>query len=103
MLYSPLFLTLWAAGVVRLYLGGFSPRLFNVDELPKRTAVCRITKVKRTSSKVRIPTRAIPSLHDFRRDTMQDILTAAIGLDVHRDIIVCVLFLMRSISAHGRD
>ena len=38
-----------------MHLGGFSPRLFNVDELPKRTAVCCITQVKSTSSKVRIP------------------------------------------------
>ena len=34
------FAKLKTAGVVRLHLGGFSPRLFNVDELPKRTAVC---------------------------------------------------------------
>jgi len=31
------------AGEVRLLRGGFSPRLFNVDELPKRTAVCCVT------------------------------------------------------------
>ena len=37
------FAKLETAGVVRLHLGGFSPRLFNVDELPKRTAVCCIT------------------------------------------------------------
>lgn len=59
--------TLKSAGVVRLHLGGFPPRLFNVDELPKRTAVCCVTQVKSTSSKVRIPTRAIPSLHTLGR------------------------------------
>ena len=59
--------TLKSAGVVRLHLGGFPPRLFNVDELPKRTAVCCVTQVKSTSSKVRIPTRAIPSLHILGR------------------------------------
>ena len=85
------FAKLKSAGVVRLYLGGFSPRLFNVDELPKRTAVCCITQVKSTSSKVRIPTRASPSLHISGRDLMQDILTCAMGLDVHRDVIVACL------------
>ena len=71
-----------------MHLGGFSPRLFNVDELPKRTAVCCVTQVKSTSSKVRIPTWAIPSLHRTGRDLMQDILTCAMGLDIHRDVIV---------------
>ena len=33
-----------------MHLGGFSPRLFNVDELPKKTAVCCVTQVKSTSS-----------------------------------------------------
>ncbi len=75
-----------------MHLGGYTPRLFNVDELPKRTAVCCVTQVKSTSSKVRIPTRAIPSLHfPGRDDEMQDVLTTAMGLDVHRDMIVACL------------
>lgn len=48
------------AGEVRLHLGGTSTPFVNVDELPKRTAVCCTTVVKSTSSKIRIPTRAIP-------------------------------------------
>ena len=48
------------AGEVRLHLGGNATPFFNVDELPKRTAVCCTTEVESTSSKIRIPTRAIP-------------------------------------------
>lgn len=72
------FAKLELAGVVQLYLGGFSRRLFNVDELPKRIAVCCVTQVESTSSKVQIPTRAIPNLHSSGRDLMQG--TLIIGL-----------------------
>lgn len=48
------------AGEVRLHLGGNATPFFNVDELPKRTAVCCATEVESTSSKIRKPTRAIP-------------------------------------------
>ncbi len=65
--------------------------MFDVDELPKRTAVCCIMQVKGTSSKVRITTRAIPSLHISGRDLMQNILTCAMGLDVHRNVIAACL------------
>ena len=48
-------------------------------------------QVKGTSSKVRITTRAIPSLHISGRDLMQNILTCAMGLDVHRNVIAACL------------
>lgn len=65
--------------------------MFDVDKLPKRAAVCCITQVKGTSSKVRIPTQAIPGLHISGRDLMQNILTCAMGLDVHRNVIAACL------------
>ena len=68
-----------------------SPRLFNVDELPKRTAVCRTAERRRAQvAKFGPPGNPQPAGSN-RRGSIQDILTCAMGLDLHRDIIVACL------------
>ena len=63
--------------------------MFNVDELPKGTAVCSIAERRRARvAKFGYPPGQFPTCNIYRRGSMQDILTCVMGLDVHQDSII---------------